>query len=172
MKTPMQTCLAIVVACCAAMSFPVKADETTTAIESKIQATGLKYSKTESGDFRFLFDEGDGRSQLVIVNGSATSYHDAQFVEIWSKSVASEMRPVNTNQMRELLATTDGGVIGGGELGHWCLIKPSESGKKWHLYYSIHIPITGSPDAFEAAIRECSTKADGKEKELVGTDEN
>lgn len=167
MKTPMQTCLAIVVACCAAMSFPVKADETTASIESIIQATGLKYSKTESGDFRFLFDEGDGRSQLVIVNGSATSYRDAQFVEIWSKSVVSETRPVNTNQMRELLRASNSS-----ELGHWCLIKPSGTGNKWHLYYSIHLPITGSPDSFEAAIRECSTKADEKEKELVGTDDN
>lgn len=166
MKTRNQILFTLVAVCCSATALPVMADAATDKVETKIEATGLKFSKTESGSFRFVFDEGDGRSQLVIVSGNTTSYHDVQFVEVWSTAVVSETRPVDANQMRELLGDEDG------TLGHWCLIKPSDPGNKWRLYYSIQLPVSASPEAFRAAIGACSTKADKKEKELVGTDDN
>lgn len=156
----------LLIALCVFPSLSAVADTSADEIESKIKATGLKFRKTESGLFRLVFNEGDGRSQLVLVNGHSTSYRDVNFVEIWSKAVLSEIRPVNGSQMRDLLS---------GEykhLGHWCLLKPSNPGGKWMLYYSIKIPVSATAVEFEAAIRNCSSVADKKEKELVGTDDN
>ena len=156
----------LAIALCALPCLSAVADSSSAKIETKIEATGLTFSKTDSGNFRLVFRENAGRTQLVVVNGQSTSYLDADFVEIWSIAVSSETRPVNGGQMRALL---DGRKEA---LGHWCLIRPSGSGEKWILYYSIKIPVSATAAEFEAAIRTCSSIADEKENDLVGTDDN
>ncbi len=154
------------IALCALPCFSAVAENISAEIEAKIEATGLKFSKSDGGNFRFTFRENNGRTQLVVVNGSPESYKNADFVEIWSKAVSSESRPVNGGQMRALLNDRQKTI------GHWCLLKPSSPGKKWILYYSIKLPVSASAAAVEAAIRTCSSIADEKESELVGTDDN
>lgn len=156
----------LAIAFCALPCSTAVAETTSAEIEAKIEETGLKFSKSDRGNFTLMFRENAGRTQLVVVNGHSTSYQDADFVEIWSKAVSSETRPVNGGQMRALL---DGRK---NVLGHWCLERPSGSGQKWILYYSIKIPISATAAEFEAAIRTCSFIADEKENDLVGTDDN
>lgn len=153
-------------ALCALPYLSVFAETTSSDIEAKVKATGLTYKTDSDGDFRLGFNMGEGRSQLVFVKGHTTTYKNAEFVEVFAIAVMSESRPVNRGQMRKLLS---------GEkhnLGHWCLQKPSSPGRKWILYYSIHLPVSASADEFEAAIRECASVADDKENDLVGTDDN
>lgn len=148
------------------LTLPAIADSSAAEIEAKIEETGLEFSKSDGGGFRLILRENAGRTQLVVVNGSPESYKNADFVEIWSKAVSSETRPVTKGQMRVLL---DGHNK---TLGHWCLIRPSIHGEKWILYYSIKIPVSATADEFEAAIRTCSSVADEKENDLIGTDDN
>ena len=126
-----------------------KSEADSSDIEAKVKATGLPYETIDGGSFLLKVGPGEGLSQMVLVNGHKTTFADAEFVDMTALAGNGDSRPVNEQEMKNLLASFPP------RLGHWVLSKPSNPGDVWGLGYTIKLPISSSVGEFEAAIREC-----------------
>jgi len=66
----------------------------------------LKYTIDSDGDFRVLFDMGEGRSQLAIIRSSTSKYRNLEVREIWSVGYKSEGKQFPQEVANALLEDT------------------------------------------------------------------
>jgi len=59
-------------------------------VAKALRDSGVEYTIDTDGDFRVVFDMGEGRSQLAIVRSVTSEYRNFEIREIWSVGYASE----------------------------------------------------------------------------------
>jgi hypothetical protein len=127
-----------------------------------MDATGLKYKITKSGNAMTVYTLDGGRTQAVYVSKRQYQVGGLNLREIWSNAgtVSSD---TEAETLRKLL------TAGGDEnLGAW-LIEQNDDG--WLVYYSAKLPDL-SPADLKSVMRYIAAVADAKEQELGGADED
>jgi len=128
-----------------------------------MDATGLKYKITKSGNAQAVFDLDGGRSQAVYLSQRVYRVGDLSLREIWSNA-ANIDTDVEADTLRDLLS-------GGGDenVGGWMLERNDDG--TWLVYYSTRLPDL-SPSDLKSVMRYVAAVADAKEMELDGGDDN
>jgi hypothetical protein len=127
-----------------------------------MDATGLKYKITKSGNAMTTYTLDGGRNQTVYVSKRQYQVGNLNLREIWSNagSVSSD---TEAETLRKLL--TDGGEE---NVGAW-MVEENDDG--WLVYYSAKLPDL-SPADLKSVMRYIAAVADAKEQELGGADED
>ncbi len=75
-------------------------------VRKALEALEIKYEIDSDGDFRVLFEMGEGRSQLAIVRSMTTEYRNLEVREIWSVGYKSEGEKFPADVANALLEDT------------------------------------------------------------------
>jgi hypothetical protein len=127
-----------------------------------MDATGLKYKITKSGNAMTTYTLDGGRTQAVYISKRQYQVGNLNLREIWSNAgtVSSD---AEAETLRKLL--TDGGEE---NVGAW-MVEENDDG--WLVYYSAKLPDLSAAD-LKSVMRYIAAVADAKEQELGGNDED
>lgn len=82
-------------------------------VERILLQEDITYSIDEDGDFRVVFDLGEGRSQLAYIISDTSDYEGLEIREIWSVGYQSEEGPFPADVANLLLEDTFTRKLGG-----------------------------------------------------------
>lgn len=155
----MRSLLPLVVLSLGFFPYAFAREDSPTALETALQATRLKYQKTEEGDYRLQLSwTNEKRGQSVIVRKRSVSLQDGIAVrELCSWAWKGKERP-EPAVMEALLKDHP-------DLGAWQLEK-DENG--WGIYLHTDLPDDLRPAAFKRWIVIVAEEADQMEKKLAG----
>lgn len=122
----------------------------------------LKYDIGPQGDFKLIFDVGEGRSQLVFVQSATEEYGGSKIREIWSPALKVK-GDLDAKLANQLLKDSQERKIGG-----WQLMTLGEDNL---IVYAIKLPDPKDGEELYRMINAAMLSADEMEKELTGKDE-
>lgn len=131
-------------------------------LKARLDELKLKYDIGPQGDFKLIFDVGEGRSQLVFVQSATEEYGGTKIREIWSPAVKVK-GDLDAALANKLLADSQERKIGG-----WQLMN---LGDERLIVYSIKLPDPQNGEELYRMINAAMLSADEMEKELTSKDE-
>lgn len=125
-------------------------------VEAIMAEQDIKYSIDKDGDFRVVFDVGDGRSQLAFIRSTTSRYDDLEIREILSvayRSENDEFPPEVANALLEDSYTK--------KLGAW--------GKQGGTAaFVVRIAADADGESLRSALKATLKSADAMEQRLTG----
>jgi hypothetical protein len=132
-------------------------------IKSKLIALGLKYEISDLGNFKVVFEMGDDRTQLVLINSSTNEYGGMEIREITSvAAIAKDKSYFSQKTLYKLLDDNDKW-----KLGAWQISGDTDN---YMLQFSVKISANSTQSVLEEILKLAATIADTKEKELTEND--
>lgn len=132
-------------------------------IKKLLDKAGLKYEVTQSGDFKLTFNTGDGRSQLVFIEGSMEEMGGQSIVEIWSPGYKN-VEGISEKTLAYLLLES-----GKKKVGAWEVISDDDN---IYAIFMVKVPLSSlSPDFLRSACEGAALTADNVEKTFFQSDE-
>lgn len=131
-------------------------------IRTILAQLNLKYSLTSDGDFKLLFDVGDGRTQIVIVNSDTQTYEGREIREVWAIGHRSD------GELRQQLANEllrDNNTM---KIGSWRVL--FQDGKSFATF-AVQIAAVPEGDFLNSILSVVAHKADALERSQGGGDE-
>lgn len=137
-------------------------------IGKKLEAEGLKYEIDADGDYKLLYDVGDGRSQIVWVRSAVETFGSLRIREVLS--VAGRMPKTDGDGVTGIIKTTALTIQALREsseqkLGGWVL--KGEPDKTESFFYVAQIPADASAEDLAYAATLVAKNADAFEKEAI-----
>lgn len=130
------------------------------AIERLLREQKLNFEVDDDGDYKMLFETGEGRSQLVFVRSEFQCYKDYQTIHVFSVAyVGGLTKPM----MADLLTRQH-------KVGAWVVERPNETGK-FAVLFVAQLPADIKATDFESCIRVVADTADALEREWSDVDE-
>lgn len=131
-------------------------------LKAALDELKLKYDVGPQGDFKLIFDVGEGRSQLVFVQSATEEYGGTRIREIWSPAFKVK-GDLDAKLANELLLDSQERKIGG-----WQLMN---LGEERLVIYAIKLPDPKDGEELYRMINAVMLSADEMEKELTSKDE-
>ncbi|GIV24233.1 MAG: hypothetical protein KatS3mg025_1892 [Bacteroidia bacterium] len=131
-------------------------------IKKLLDKAGLKYEVTEGGDFKLTFNIGDGRSQLVFIEGSMEEMGGQSIVEIWSPGYKGA--EISEKTLAYLLVES-----GKKKVGAWEVMSDNDN---IYAVFMVKVPLASlSPGFLRSACEGAALTADNAEKTFLQSDE-
>ena len=132
-------------------------------VRSALDNAGLKYTITDNGNFKILFDMGNGRTQVVIVNSKTYEFGGAEIREIFSvAAIVSSKSAFTHNNLFKLLELNETYKIGAWQ------IHGGES--PYILQFAIRAGANTSSSILADLIKLAARTADDMEQRLTDED--
>jgi len=131
-------------------------------IRKQLEALELKYELSSTGNYKLVFDMGEGRSQVVIINSSTEKLETLEIREIWSPAYKSkgQLPKDVANQMLE--SSFDQ------KIGAWQVMTSDDD----HMAtYAAKIAANADNKTLMLIIRAVATAADRMESKVTTGDE-
>ncbi len=122
---------------------------------------GLKYSVTDSGSFKLLFDVGDGRSQLAWIDSTTHIYQSLEIREIWS--VGYEIKGEIPQGLANKLLRINNSI----KLGAWRVFF---DGTTSYALFAVHTSASADAASIRSLLELVTTTSDSFEREHAGGD--
>lgn len=127
-------------------------------IAEALKALELEYTIDDSGDFRMLFDIGNGRTHLVFIRGQAEAFRGYAIREIFSPAFNLE-GPLTADLARRLLVDSQACKLGGWQM------RPAGQ-----VEYSVKVEDRLTPEQLKNLMDYVLDTADDMELEVTGKD--
>jgi hypothetical protein len=119
----------------------------------------IRYEIDPDGDFKLLFDVGDGRSQVAFVNSRTERFGTLEIREIWSIAHVCE-GPLDP-ELADRLLERNRQV----KFGAWGV---ERRGDRRHVVFTVHLSANADADALTQTLQLVLSLADQLERELTG----
>jgi len=130
-------------------------------IEKLLKKAKLKHQVDKEGDFKLLFDMGEGRSQLLFISSQTEEMGGQEIVEIWSPAYKG-----TASQQSGLALLTESTKK---KIGAWEAVQGEQ---QTFFVFKAKVPLSAlKPDFLKAVCWGVASVADEKEKQLSGTDD-
>lgn len=126
------------------------------ALKAQLESLELKYEVDSDGDYKVVFDLGEGRSQLVWLRSAVEGYGSLKMREIWSVGYKHGGKPLSAAIANRLL-----------EHGHTVILGGWTKQKKEFAMFVVKIPVSATPQQLRDAAEAAAEAADEIEKELT-----
>ncbi|MBS0194769.1 MAG: hypothetical protein JSR34_11030 [Proteobacteria bacterium] len=135
---------------------PVLAATSDPIVERQLDSLKLKYQVDKDGDYKLVYDLGNGRTQLVWVRSKTYAYRSNQIREIWSPGYRSPSDAIPERVANRMLENSNDVKLGG-----W--VKQGKVGM-----FIIKVSTDASAEELGDAIRAAASTADDLEQEFSG----
>ncbi|MBS0211691.1 MAG: hypothetical protein JSR26_00740 [Proteobacteria bacterium] len=125
-------------------------------VERQLDSLKLKYQVDKDGDYKLVYDLGNGRTQLVWVRSKTYTYRSNQIREIWSPGYRSATDAIPERVANRMLDNSNEVKLGG-----W--VKQGKVGM-----FVIKVSTDASAEELGDAIRAAASTADDLEQEFSG----
>ena len=119
----------------------------------------IRYEIDPDGDFKLVFDLGNGRSQVAFVNSSTERFGGFEIRETWSIAHISD-GPLDADLANELLQRSRRLKFGG-----WGV---DLRGDRHHIIFTVHLSADSDAAALMQALEITLSMSDELERELTG----
>ncbi|KFD39083.1 hypothetical protein AT05_06830 [Schleiferia thermophila str. Yellowstone] len=147
------------------LSFSARLNAQDPKLESQFKQIGIDYSYDQNGNrYKFIFDVGDGRTQLVLMNANTYDVAGTKIREIYSVAANTQNRTdYSQRTLFNLLEKNFNYKIGGWQM---------HGGEPpYQLQFAIRIPAYVDDDYLLELLIQAAREADQIEKELTCEDE-
>ena len=134
---------------------PARAVEPDATIKKQLDSLNIEYKVDSDGDYKFTFDVGGGRTQVVWIRSKTDAYKSLKVREIWSPGYKYAGAELPVKIANRLLEHSHGLILGG-----W-------TKQKQFAMLSVKIPTTASPAQLRDAAEAAAGAADEIEQELT-----
>lgn len=132
-------------------------------IKTKLEALGIKYTITDQGAFKIIFDMGNNRTQLVVIKSNTHEYGGMEIREVSSVAAVAEIRSEFSQENLFYLLEKNETY----KLGAWQI----HGGKAPYLLeYSLRISANATQSVLNEIIRLAAKVADEMEQALTDED--
>jgi hypothetical protein len=132
-------------------------------IKTKLDALGIKYSITEQGAFKVIFEMGKNRTQLVVIKSNTHEYGGMEIREISSVAAGCQIRSEFSQENLFYLLEKNETY----KLGAWQIHGGSAP---FLLEYSLRISANAAQSVLDDLIRLAAKVADDMEQALTDED--
>lgn len=130
------------------------------AIERLLRERELNFEVDDDGDYKMVFETGEGRSQLVFVRSAFERYEDYKTIRVISVAYTGGLtKPM----MTDLLLRHH-------KVGAWLVERVNETAK-FHVLYVAQLPADIMATDFESCVRGVALTADELERDWSDVDE-
>jgi hypothetical protein len=134
-------------------------------IKNKLDSLGIKYTITESGNFKVVFNTKDGRTQLVLIYSKTNMYKGLEIREV--KSVADKKENKADFSQEVLYNILEENQTY--KVGAWQIFGGNAP---YLLEFALRISANASQTILDDLIRLAAKVADEMELKLTGADEH
>lgn len=131
-------------------------------VKRLLDQLNYNYEITTNGSFKLVFDVGDGRSQVAMIDSATHTYNSIEIREIWSIALRVPGQ-VDQATANELLCANNSV-----KLGAWRII--FEEGLSY-VAFAVHVPAETQISFLSEMLSLVVNQADAFEKAYLGTDE-
>lgn len=128
-------------------------------VVAALKQLGLKYEVDKDGDYRLLFDVGEGRSQAVYIRGKSEVWRGIRVLEIFSPALDLQGK-LPPELASKLLLDSQNAKLGGWQM---------RAGPQ--IEYAVKVPDDLTPEQLQDLLEYVLDSADRLEREVTGTDE-
>lgn len=139
-----------------ALSGPVLAATADPVVARQLDSLKLKYEVDKDGDYKLVFDLGEGRSQIVWVRSKTYTYRSDQIREIWSPGYRTSSDAIPEKVANRMLENSNEVKLGG-----W--VKQGKIGM-----FVVKVPTSASAEELGDALKAAAHTADEIEQEFSG----
>ncbi len=125
-------------------------------VAKSLKEAGVKYTIDEDGDYKVIFDTGNGRTQLAYVRSATNEYRNFEVREIWSFGYRAEGDRFPALVANALLEDTFSK-----KLGAW-----TKSGSS--AIFVVRLSAAADSESLFSALNLAVTSADAMEEKLTG----
>jgi hypothetical protein len=126
-----------------------------------LESQGVRYQVDNQGDFKVIFDVGDGRSQAAFINSNTVSFANASIREVWSIGLMGEGQ-LSSEVANALLERNGTYKLGGWEI--------ARSGNSVAAIFKICVSADATAEELMSVLSVVLKIADEVEKEYLQTD--
>jgi len=131
-------------------------------VEELLKKAQLKYSVDKDGDFKLVFDVGDGRSQVLFINSQTEEMGGQEIVEIWSPAYKGTASQQGSLGLGLLLASNNK------KIGAWQAVRSED---QVFFLFKAKVPLSAlTPNFIKAVCAGVAATADEVENELTQAD--
>ena len=135
-------------------------------VKKNLDDLSVKYAITENNNFKLIFNtekNGDGRTQLVIINSNTEKYDEIEVREIFSViKKGKNLNELDESILQILLKRND--TI---KMGSWCI---SEDENSYYIVFAIKAGANMNKTMLESILSLIAAESDKVEKEIFGGD--
>lgn len=133
-------------------------------IKAKLESLGLKYTISELGNFKVVFQITKDRTQLVMINSKTYEYEGLEIREIYSASaMVSDKSSFTQKNLFTLLVKNETYKIGAWQI--------AEVDSKYRLEFGLRIRADAGKSELENLLQLAAKTADEMETQLTDGDE-
>lgn len=134
-------------------------------VKNHLDALDLKYSMTDNGNYKVVFDMGEGRTQLVVIYSNTYDYNGMEIREITSTAMSTtDKKGFTQPTLFDLLERNQTYKIGAWQI--------NGGTAPFILEFGIRMSANSSQSAFDELIRLAARMADELEQELTSGDDH
>jgi hypothetical protein len=139
--------------------------ESDSRVKNQLDALGLKYSMTDNGNYKVVFDMGEGRTQLVVIYSNTYNYNGMEVREITSTAMSTtDKKGFTQPTLFDLLERNQTYKIGAWQI--------NGGTAPFILEFGIRMSANSSQSVFDELIRLAARMADELEQELTSGDDH
>jgi hypothetical protein len=131
-------------------------------VRKALDSEEIKYEVDKEGDFKVVFDIGEGRSQVAFVNSNTETFHGIEIREVWSVGLVGDGQ-LSAEVANSLLARNATYKLGG-----WEIVQ--QAGKVLAIF-KVCVSASATPDELRSILQTVSLVADQIEKEYLHSDD-
>lgn len=133
-------------------------------VKTKLDEWGVKYEISEKGNFKLVFDMGENRTQLVIINSNTYDYNNIEVREIYSTAAkGNKGGDFAHNDLFTLLRDNADKKIGAWQI--------DGTDGSYRLNFSLRASAVTGLENLKSMVQLAAKVADAKEKVLSKGDE-
>ena len=126
-----------------------------------LDAKGIKYEVDRDGDFKVIFDLGEGRSQVAFVNSNTEEFAGVDVRGVWSVGYVGDGQ-LSAKVANSLLARNSTYKVGGWQI--------AQQGGKVLAIFKVCVAADATSSELMAVLAVVLKIADDIEKEYMGSD--
>lgn len=130
-------------------------------VRSALDTESINYEIDDDGDFKVIFDLGEGRSQVAFVNSNTETFDGLEIREVWSVGLVGNGQ-LTAEVANSLLARNATYKLGGWEI--------AQQGGKVMAIFKICVSASATPSELRSILETVSLMADEIEKEYLHSD--
>lgn len=133
-------------------------------VKAQLERLGLKYTLSETGNYKVVFDMGNERTQLVVINSNTYEFGSQEIRELYSvAALFNSPDEINKDLLFKLLELNETYKVGAWQIN---------GGKSPYLVqFAVRLSATAPDKALDELIRLAAGKADELELEVTKKDD-
>jgi hypothetical protein len=131
-------------------------------VEKALKKLGIKYTMTESGDFKLVFTTEGDRTQVVIINSRTRTLNKMEIRQIWS--LAAKFSSTPPSALSQALLEKNGSF----KIGSYAYQKLDDG---YVLFFHVKISANASAEELLSVVIGVAETADATESDIMKTDD-